>query len=333
MRISGEIECALLKHHRMRIVFFGTPEFASTVLERMVDYGCGIVGVVTTPDRPSGRGHRLQPSSVKETAQKLLPGTPILQPDKLRDNDFLDTLRALEADLFVVVAFRMLPRDVWAMPKCGTFNLHASLLPRYRGAAPIQHAILNGESMTGVTTFFLDEDIDTGRILLQHSVTISDTDNGGTLHDKLMDVGADLVCETIDLIKNAEPGVHLGTSQKELMTGEPLPLAPKIFKQDRELHFTKDSARQIVLRIRAMSPYPAALALLSDGVEIKVFDARVLLDVPGLNPGEVRITDDRRLIVQTVEGAVQLFVIQAPSKRRMAVEDYLLGNEITATFQ
>lgn len=317
----------------MRIVFFGTPEFASTVLERMVDHGCGIVGVVTTPDRPSGRGHRLQPSSVKETALKVLPGTPILQPDKLRDNDFLDTLRALEADLFVVVAFRMLPRDVWAMPKCGTFNLHASLLPRYRGAAPIQHAILNGESMTGVTTFFLDEDIDTGRILLQRNVTISDTDNGGTLHDKLMDVGADLVCETIDLIKNAEPGGHLGISQKELMTGEPLPLAPKIFKQDRELHFTKDSARQIVLRIRAMSPYPAALALMSDGVEIKVFDARVLPDVPGLSPGEVRITDDRRLIVQTVEGAVQLLVIQAPSKRRMAVEDYLLGNEISATFQ
>ncbi len=320
----------------MRIVFFGTPDFAATSLRQLVSNGYQVVGVVTAPDRPSGRGYRLQPSAVKEMAQKILPNVPILQPEKLRDPGFLSSLKELGGDLFVVVAFRMLPMEVWAMPPRGTFNLHASLLPKYRGAAPIQHAILNGEKKTGVTTFFLDEQIDTGRIILQEEVPISEDDDGGSLHDKLMEVGANLVCKTIDKIAEAKPDERLGTCQSTLVNDSdlPLPCAPKIFKEDRALSFREQDAEQILLRVRAMSPYPTAFATLNDGkkTEIKVYKAEVVPDVVGLKPGELLVTPARELIVQTKRLALRLLVLQPPSKRIMRAEDYLLGNEISGSF-
>lgn len=318
----------------MKIVFFGTPEFASTVLVKMVKKGYDVVGVVTTPDRRSGRGHKLQPSDVKMTAQRLLPEVPILQPDKLRDEGFLNELEGLGADLFVVVAFRMLPVEVWTMPERGTFNLHASLLPKYRGAAPIQHVILNGESVTGVTTFFLDEEIDTGRILLQREVPIRDDETGGTLHDRLMEVGADLVCETVDLIKSSDPEDFIGTNQRKLIRPEdlPLPTAPKIFKQDRELHFTRVSAVEILRRVRAMCPYPACIATHQDGTEYKIFEAQAVAGYEQLAPGTILITDQRELIVGTTDGAVELLLIQAPSKRPIPAKDFLMGNSLEGSF-
>ena len=235
----------------LRIVFMGTPEFASTSLRKLVGEGYNIVAVVTTPDKPAGRGQKIHESDVKLTAKEL--GLPILQPEKLRDEEFLAALRALDVDLGIVIAFRMLPEVVWAMPKLGTFNLHASLLPEYRGAAPINWAIINGDTRTGITTFLLNHEIDKGAIIEQEGVDILPEDNIGTLYDKLMLLGADLVLRTVDKI--AEGGYE--TIEQMHIDESTLRPAPKIFKEDGRIDWSR-SAVDIHNLVRGLSPYPAA---------------------------------------------------------------------------
>ncbi|MDO5036344.1 MAG: methionyl-tRNA formyltransferase [Porphyromonas sp.] len=314
----------------MKIVFFGTPEFASYILKEIVDHQIEVAGVVTSPDRPAGRGRKLRPSDVKEFAQKAIPETPLLQPESLKDPDFIEQLKSFNADVFVVVAFRMLPREVWTIPPRGSFNLHASLLPAYRGAAPIQHAILSGEKITGVTTFLLDEDIDTGRILLQKEVAITLTETGGTLHDKLMIEGAKLVIKTLKLIGSTPEGEPMGVPQRD---GRELSYAPKLFKEDRLLHFQSSSAEELHLRVRALNPYPAAYAhqLSPEDQEMKIYTTRVHPALPGATPGDMQIIDNGKSIaIQCLEGALEILELQLPSKRRMSVYDFLLGNMPTS---
>lgn len=304
----------------MKIVYFGTPDFAGYILEYLVAKGNDIVGVVTAPDKPAGRGHKLRPSAVKEVAQRVLPNTPLLQPESLKDEVFLAQLKELEADLFIVIAFRMMPQEVWAMPRYGTFNLHASLLPQYRGAAPIQHAILNDEAKTGVTTFLLNEGIDQGKILMQEEITIASNETGGTLHDKLMQLGAEVTHKTI-------MGLIEGTIvPRPQAIGEEVKYATKIFKEDRLLNFQHSTAKQLELRVRAMSPYPAAIAVMG-GEEIKVFGARERESLIDKSPGAVLVSEGI-LVVQCQEGALELLEVQFPNKRRTTVRDYLLGNKI-----
>lgn len=285
------------------------------------------------PDKPKGRGHKLQPSDVKRTAQELLPEVPILQPERLRNEEFLERLREIDADLFIVVAFRMLPEEVWDMPSRGTINLHAALLPKYRGAAPIQWALINGEQETGVTTFLLDKEIDTGRVLLQERVPISADETGGTLHDKLMVVGAKVIEETIDLIEQSgEPKERLGRPQPEDVSH--LPIAPKIFKEEQTICFTTMSAKEIDRRVRAMAPYPKAVALFHDETSDEEIEIKILSVSPDcekqisrdLAPGEPIETDDKRLFVGTAEGMIELLELQWPSSKVMPTRSFLLGH-------
>lgn len=285
------------------------------------------------PDKPKGRGHKLQPSDVKRTAQELLPELPILQPERLRDEEFLERLREIDADLFIVVAFRMLPEEVWDMPSRGTINLHAALLPKYRGAAPIQWALINGEQETGVTTFLLDKEIDTGRVLLQERVPISADETGGTLHDKLMVVGAKVIEETIDLIEQSgEPKERLGRPQPEDVSH--LPIAPKIFKEEQTICFTTMSAKEIDRRVRALAPYPKAVALFHDETSDEEIEIKILSVSPDcekqisrdLAPGEPIETDDKRLFVGTAEGMIELLELQWPSSKVMPTRAFLLGH-------
>ncbi|MBO7313016.1 MAG: methionyl-tRNA formyltransferase, partial [Alistipes sp.] len=236
---------------KLRIVFMGTPEFAATSLRKLVEEGYNIVAVVTTPDKPAGRGQKIHKSDVKIMAEEL--GLPILQPEKLRDEEFLAALKALDVDLGIVIAFRMLPEVVWAMPKLGTFNLHASLLPEYRGAAPINWAIINGDTRTGITTFLLNHEIDKGAIIEQEGVDILPEDNIGTLYDKLMLLGADLVLRTVDKI--AEGGYE--TIEQMHIDESTLRPAPMIFKEDGRIDWSR-SAVDIHNLVRGLSPYPAA---------------------------------------------------------------------------
>ena len=285
------------------------------------------------PDKPKGRGHKLQPSDVKRTAQELLPEVPILQPERLRDGEFLERLREIDADLFIVVAFRMLPEEVWDMPSRGTINLHAALLPKYRGAAPIQWALINGEQETGVTTFLLDKEIDTGRVLLQEHVPISVDETGGTLHDKLMVVGAKVIEETIDLIEQSgEPKEQLGRPQPEDVSH--LPMAPKIFKEEQTIRFTSMAAEEIDRRVRAMAPYPKAVALFHDETSDEEVEIKILSVSPDgekqiscdLAPGEPLETDDKRLFVGTAKGTIELLELQWPSSKVMPTRAFLLGH-------
>lgn len=285
------------------------------------------------PDKPKGRGHKLQPSDVKRTAQELLPEVPILQPERLRNEEFLERLREIDADLFIVVAFRMLPEEVWDMPSRGTINLHAALLPKYRGAAPIQWALINGEQETGVTTFLLDKEIDTGRVLFQERVPISADETGGTLHDKLMVVGAKVIEETIDLIEQSgEPKERLGRPQPEDVSH--LPIAPKIFKEEQTICFTTMSAEEIDRRVRAMAPYPKAVALFHDETSDEEIEIKILSVSPDcekqisrdLAPGEPIETDDKRLFVGTAEGMIELLELQWPSSKVMPTRSFLLGH-------
>lgn len=306
----------------MRIVYFGTPDFASYILEYLVKEGNDIVGVVTNPDKPAGRGHKMRPSAVKEVALRVLPDVPLFQPESLKDEVFMSSLEALHADLFIVIAFRMMPKEVWSMPRLGTFNLHASLLPQYRGAAPIQHAILNGDSTTGVTTFLLNEGIDQGSLLLQEEVAISPEETGGSLHDKLMQLGARVTHQTIE-------GLRQGTitPQSQTEVGEcDLRYATKIFKEDRMLFFRHSTAKALELRVRAMCPYPAAIAVMGSE-EIKVFRAKAVSSLLGKKPGEA-VVSNTAITVQSLEGALEITEVQFPNKRRTTVKDYQLGNTI-----
>ena len=306
----------------LRIVFMGTPEFASTSLRRLVAEGYNVVAVVTTPDKPAGRGQKMHESDVKLTALEL--GLPILQPEKLRDEAFLTALRDLQPDLGVVIAFRMLPEVVWAMPKYGTFNLHASLLPEYRGAAPINWAIINGEQRTGVTTFLLNHEIDKGAIIEQTAVDILPEDNIGTLYDKLMNIGSELVTRTVDKI--AEGGYS--TIEQMHIDESTLKPAPKIFKDDCRIDWMCN-VEHIHNLVRGLSPYPAAWSpLYKDGEEsgsMKIFTTHVEQCAMTLKPGSVRSDGKSFVAVAAADGWVYIDDVQLAGKKRMAIKELLLG--------
>ena len=309
----------------MRIVFMGTPDFAVESLKTLVENGYDVVGVVTMPDKPAGRGHKLQQSPVKQYA--LAHGLPLLQPERLKDETFLDQLRSLRADVQVVVAFRMLPEVVWAMPPLGTFNLHASLLPQYRGAAPINWAIINGERETGVTTFFLTHEIDTGRIILQERTPIAPTDTAETVHDRLMHLGADLVRRTLDLL---QAGQVEAVDQSQFMssTGTLKP-APKIFKETCEINFAQP-VEAVYNFVRGLSPYPAAwtnITLPGHTIPIilKVYEVEKDPAAPTHAPGTAVPDGKGRVKVACTDGYTILRSVQAPGKRRMDMADLLRG--------
>ena len=311
----------------LKIVFLGTPDFAVESLKRIVDGGYNVVGVVTMPDKPAGRGHKLYQSPVKEFA--VAHGLHLMQPVKLKAPEFVDELRALDADLFVVIAFRMLPEVVWTMPRLGTFNLHASLLPRYRGAAPINWAVINGDKETGVTTFFLKHEIDTGDIIAQERVEILPTDNVGDVHDRLMMLGADLTIKTIDDII---AGTLTTIPQDQLTGGEEPTPAPKIFKETCKIDWNAPAVK-IHNLVRGLSPYPAAWSTLMDGDAelgaVKIFETRIDEASDGsLTPGEISC-EDGKLYVGSGDGKrVEILSLQAPGKRRMPTADFLRGSRL-----
>lgn len=312
----------------LRIVFMGTPEFAEFTLRRLVEDGYNIIGVVTMPDKPMGRhGSVLQSSPVKKYAVEQ--GIPVLQPEKLKDPSFIDQLSALKADLQIVVAFRMLPEIVWNMPRLGTFNLHGSLLPQYRGAAPINWAIINGDKETGVTTFFLKHEIDTGDIIYKESIPILPTDNAGTVHDKLMELGADLTVRTLDdiIADRVRP-----IPQDTIPVSELRP-APKIFKETCRIDWNQPTAR-INDFIRGLSPYPAAWTVLrsADGTEqdFKIYAATPVTDAPIQKPGTIECDGRKNLTVSTADGALRLQEVQIAGKKRMDICAFLCGNDLAA---
>lgn len=307
-----------------RIVFMGTPEFAVAALEALLDAGCRVVAVITAPDRPAGRGMQLQPSAVKRCA--LSRNIPVLQPTNLRSEAFLEELRSFRATIQVVVAFRMLPEAVWAMPPKGTFNLHASLLPQYRGAAPINHAIINGETETGVTTFFLKQEIDTGHIILQERTPIGPEETVGELHDRLMRIGAALTVDTVRMIAS---GTVRPIPQTEL-DKEQLKGAPKIFKDFCRIDWKKGTVK-VVDHIRGLSPYPAAFTSLhSDDEELNMKVFRAVRTAHGEPPSPGRIMTDGRSFISIgcADGWISLLDVQLSGKRRMGVAELLNGFSI-----
>ena len=303
----------------IRIIYMGTPDFAVESLRALVEGGYNVVAVVTMPDKPAGRGHQLQYSAVKQYA--LSVGLPILQPERLKDESFLQELRSYNADLQIVVAFRMLPEVVWNMPRLGTFNLHASLLPQYRGAAPINWAVMNGEKETGATTFMLQHEIDTGNIILQERISIADDENVGSVHDRLMTMGAGLVTRTVDLIIDSEnnsqpvPTIPQDDSLQ-------LKAAPKIFKDTCAIDFSR-SAQQVYNHIRGLSPYPAAwisempsshpLADVLKGAKVYKAATTALSEQKG------------HIIVPCADGYIDLLELQLPGKKRMDAPALLNG--------
>lgn len=307
----------------LRIVFMGTPDFAVPSLANLVENGYNVVGVVTMPDKAIGRHHDvLQSSPVKQYA--VAHNIPVLQPEKLKDEEFLKELRELKADLQIVVAFRMLPQVVWGMPHLGTFNLHAALLPQYRGAAPINWAIINGDKETGITTFFLDENIDTGRIILQERIPIGEEDCLEDIHDRMMMQGAALVQKTVDLIAE---GKAEAIDQKQFMTDEPLRPAPKIFKETCEIRWT--ATEQVYNFVRGLSPYPAAWTTLhtQDGKEVvmKIFRAKKEKASPEVKKPTLQTDNKTYLRVALPDGYLYLTEVQISGKKRMQITDFLRG--------
>lgn len=302
----------------LRIVYMGTPDFAVAPLRALVEGGYNIVAVVTTPDKPSGRGLKVNESAVKKYAVEQ--GLPILQPVKLRDEEFVNAFKALDADLGIVIAFRMLPEIIWAAPKHGTFNLHASLLPQYRGAAPINRAIMNGEKTTGVTTFLLNPQIDEGAVLGQVKVDIEPTDNVGTLHDKLMNVGVDLVLETVEKIAS---GDITPIEQADMCDGELKP-APKIFKEDCHIDFAR-TGEEIINLVRGLSPYPAAWANLSENLSAKIFDAEFMAQNTDAEAGTILSDGKKYIRVVCADGVIDVKELQLSGKKRMTAEELLRG--------
>ncbi len=304
----------------LRIVFMGTPDFAVESLRRLVDAGRNVVAVVTMPDKPKGRHQdTLTPSPVKLFAQER--GLPVLQPERLKDPAFVECLRACGADLQVVVAFRMLPEVVWNMPRLGTFNLHAALLPQYRGAAPINWAIINGETKTGVTTFFLDKDIDTGVVIHRKETPIDEADNAETIHDRLMYLGAELVLRTVDDIQagNVRP-----IPQSELAQSVPLRPAPKLHKENCELRWGEHTVVSAYNFVRGLSPYPAAWTM-RNGKQLKIYEAVRCAEPCGATPGEL-CTDGRTFLrFACTDGWLSVLSLQLEGKRRMPVGDFLRG--------
>jgi methionyl-tRNA formyltransferase len=314
---------------REKIVFMGTPAFAVESLRALVEGGYPVAGVVTMPDKPVGKHHSsLQASPVKEYA--LSQNLPLLQPESLKDPGFLTELAAWEAALQIVVAFRMLPEVVWKMPPLGTFNLHASLLPQYRGAAPINWAIINGEKETGLTTFFLDREIDTGRIIARERVSISENDTAGTLHDRLMHLGARLVIQTVDAI-NAN-NVRSLPQEKWIRNEENLKAAPKIFKDTCLIDWNK-TTREVYDFIRGLSPYPAARTELPDGkgerLNLKIFEAGKKIEPHSLPPGTVVSDGKTFLNISAKDGFIVLKSIRQAGKKQMGVDEFLRGNRLS----
>lgn len=302
---------------RLRIVFMGTPEFATESLKRLVEKGYDIVGVVTAPDRPAGRGQKIRYSSVKEYA--LSKNLKILQPENLKDSVFIEELRGLKADIQLVVAFRMLPEIVWNMPQKGTLNLHASLLPQYRGAAPINWAIMNGDEKTGVTTFFIEKEIDTGNIIYQESIAISPTDSAGDLHDKLMLIGSKLICKTIDAIENNKaPTIP--------QQNDSISYAPKIFKADCKIDWHQ-SAKKIHNKIRGLSPYPTAWSVVNEekNQSLKLYKSSIENINHNLKFGTVITSNNSELKVAVKDGFILLHEVQLSGKKKMKTHDFLRG--------
>lgn len=302
----------------LRIVFMGTPDFAVASLDHLLKNGYTVVGVITAPDKPAGRGRQVQQSAVKKYA--LEKKLPILQPDNLKSEAFLDSLRKLRANLQVVVAFRMLPREVWSMPEYGTFNLHASILPDYRGAAPINWVLINGETRTGVTTFFIDDKIDTGAILLQEMIATGPDETAGELHDRLRQLGARLVVQTVELIAG---GKAISSPQQETAN---LKSAPKLNKDVCKVKWTQP-LRQVYNLIRGLSPYPAAWTVLRNGgdsIELKIFKARPVAEAHTLPPGKI-VTGKGEMKVAVQGGYLKLLELQLAGKRRLSVKEVLNG--------
>ncbi|RDY61788.1 methionyl-tRNA formyltransferase [Flagellimonas nanhaiensis] len=310
-----------LETESLRIVFMGTPEFAVASLKGIIDAGLRVVGAITAPDRPAGRGRKIQESAVKQYAKQQ--DLKVLQPTNLKDEEFLDELKGLKANLQVVVAFRMLPKQVWDMPKFGTFNLHASLLPQYRGAAPINWAIMNGETLTGVTTFFIDDKIDTGNIILQRPEKILPDDNVGTLHDRLMDLGAELVVETCRLIESGKAESSVQTTEEKLKP------AHKLHKETCKVDWTRP-LEKIHDHIRGLSPYPTAWTfLVNKGKEInvKIYETKMEADQHNHSYGTL-FMDKKTLKVAVEGGYLHLLEIQLPGKRKMKISEVLNGLDL-----
>ncbi len=300
----------------MRIIFMGTPEFAVPSLQILHQSEAHqVVGVVTAPDRPAGRGRKLRASAIKEYA--VSQEIPVLQPEKLRNPEFISELEALQPDLMVVVAFRMLPKVVWGMPSIGTFNLHASLLPDYRGAAPINWVIMNGETETGLTTFMIDDKIDTGSILLQEKTEIPSDWTAGDLHDKLMEMGAELVLKTVEGLDakqlEAKP-------QDDKLYRNP---APKIHKEDCRINW-EASTVEVYNHIRGLSPYPAAWTTL-EGLNCKILQVSMTEDKRSAQPGSIKGADNEQILVACKDGWLQINQLQLAGKKRMATADFLRG--------
>ncbi|HIW19000.1 MAG TPA: methionyl-tRNA formyltransferase [Candidatus Alistipes pullicola] len=316
---------------RLRIVYMGTPDFAVAPLRRLVEEGYNIVGVVTMPDKPAGRGLHMQASAVKRYAVEA--GLPVYQPEKLKDPQFVETLRSLAPDLGIVIAFRMLPEIVWAMPRLGTFNLHASLLPQYRGAAPINWAIINGEKESGVTTFLLNHEIDKGAILCQQRVAIDEEDDAGTLHDKLMNAGTDLVIETIERIASGA----IAPVDQQTIEPQVIRDAPKIFKETCRIDWSAsgDTVRNLV---RGLSPYPAAWSELhkegASPIGVKIFRVHAeTCPADRLPASGTLVTDGRTFMkVACADGYLFLDELQLAGKKRMAVADLLRGFKEAASY-
>lgn len=302
----------------LRIIFMGTPEFAVESLKILVEHHFNVVAVITAPDKPQGRGQKLTFSPVKDYA--VSRNIAVLQPAKLKSPEFLEELKKYRANLQVVVAFRMLPEVVWSMPEYGTFNLHASLLPQYRGAAPINWAIINGEKLTGVTTFFIKHEIDTGSIILQEEEAISDQDNVGMLYERLMKKGAGLVLKTVELIRDGSYTLKVQDESGGLQT------APKLFKETCEIDWAQPS-KKITDFVRGLSPYPTAWTAFN-GQTYKIYEVKVHEKAIAGEPGTVMADPDDGIFVKTGDGSVQVLDLQLQGKKRMSAGDFLRGNSI-----
>jgi methionyl-tRNA formyltransferase len=313
--------------NNLRVVFMGTPEFAVATLGALLMNEFNVVGVVTVPDKPAGRGRKMTKSAVKKFAE-FSNLTPVLQPINLKDPEFINSLKKLSADLFVVVAFRMLPEEVWKMPPLGTINLHASLLPDYRGAAPINHAIINGETATGVTTFFIDDKIDTGNILLREKVQIFPTDNAGDLHDRLMKQGALLVIKTIAAI--TENKVQILSQTKLIDKGKPPKIAPKIHRNDCIIDWNNEPVK-IHNLIRGLSPYPCARSCFkSDSVNIsfKIFESQPIIEKHSYKTGIIFSDGKHYIRISCRNGFISIGSLQLEGKKRMSTVEFLRGFRI-----
>lgn len=315
----------------LRIVYMGTPDFAVESLRQLVEGGYNVAGVITMPDKPAGRGHKIQYSPVKQYA--LSQNLPLLQPQNLKDESFIQSLRDWKADLQIVVAFRMLPEVVWNMPRLGTFNLHASLLPQYRGAAPINWAVINGDTETGITTFFLKHEIDTGEVIRQQRVPIANTDNVEVVHDKLMMLGGKLVVETVDDILNdrVKP-----MPQEEMAVAGELRPAPKIFKETCRIDWNRP-VKKIYDFVRGLSPYPGAWTELispeGETVVLKIFESEKNVEKHGLIPGTI-VTDGKKTIkIAVPDGFLSILSLQLPGKKRLKTDELLRGFRLTEAYK